>query len=223
MPKRNDAAEFDLATWTVERLEEIDNLKFEALAHPFDVFGLGPTFELCQSFAKTAFRDWDDIEKALRTGSGNVEADLVRMAVVTNTFSRELARVYKPHDKYSRRQILRHIHKYLLLGLILAGGMSFAYAWEPQGWTAFFCLVLIFVELFLCICAPSYTELQVIDDRVKRSFGRLGALEEIYISLKEAVDAGDTEIIDAILEKNEGLRKLSQLSVKFRPEVNGAR
>ncbi|KAJ7640953.1 hypothetical protein FB45DRAFT_899135, partial [Roridomyces roridus] len=210
------SSEFDKAKWTVEQLEEVKNLKVQALeAHPFDIFQLKPMFELCQSFSTTTFRDWDNIETALRGGSDN---ELLGVMAATDAFSKELTRMY---GIFSRRQILRHIQVYLFVFLFFAVPTCVACGWLPQGWTAFCCLLVIFFELFLLICAPGWKVIDTVDDKVKHLQGCLCRLKETHIKLKESVNEGDAHTIDTILEK-EGHRKFSQLSVKFRPQVNGA-
>ncbi|KAJ7606839.1 hypothetical protein FB45DRAFT_949260 [Roridomyces roridus] len=200
----------DRAKRTVEKLEDVKNLKVQALeAHPFECvafyrqLGGGPTF-LCSIF-----------QLGPMGGSDN---ELLRVIAATDAFSKELTRMYRI---FSRRQILRHIQVYLFVFLFFAVPTCVACGWVPQGWTAFCCLLVIFFELFLLICAPGWNVIDTVDDKVKHLQGCLCRLEETHIKLKESVNEGDAHTIDAILQ-NEGHRKLSQLSVKFRPQVNGA-
>ncbi|KAJ7640972.1 hypothetical protein FB45DRAFT_351362 [Roridomyces roridus] len=68
------------------------------------------------------------------------------------------------------------------------------------------------------ICAPTIIMFHYVDNSVKTLLVRLQELKETYINLKKLVDAGDFEAIDDKLENELGFRKLSQLSLKFRPE-----
>ncbi|KAJ7640975.1 hypothetical protein FB45DRAFT_899194 [Roridomyces roridus] len=135
-------------------------------------------------------------------------------------FLKELTRMYNR----SRRQILRHMQSFAPIVLVFAVLISFACRWMPRGRIGFLLLSFLFAELFLLICAPSGVVVVSVEDSVRGLLGDVQDLKKTYIKLKEAVDAGDTETIDEILmnEGGEGHMKLSQLSVKFRPEVNGA-
>ncbi|KAJ7606818.1 hypothetical protein FB45DRAFT_949197 [Roridomyces roridus] len=144
----------------------------------------------------------------------------LNMVAELSAFLKELTRMYNR----SRRQILRHMQSFAPIVLVFAVLISFACRWMPRGRIGFLLLSFLFAELFLLICAPSGVVVVSVEDSVRGLLGDVQDLKKTYIKLKEAVDAGDTETIDEILmnEGGEGHMKLSQLSVKFRPEVNGA-
>ncbi|KAJ7640970.1 hypothetical protein FB45DRAFT_351321 [Roridomyces roridus] len=187
------------------------------------IFQLGPTIHLCLSFSTPSFCAWEDVENALLSGSGT---HLQRLMAEVDLFSKELRRVYDRDARHKRRQTLCNLQFWALVifSILFLIWTMWTSGHIPRGWTAailFPSLLLFFFELFLLTCAPSRTVVGDVDTKVSRLLGQLGGLNERYTLLKELVDAGDTKAIAVLLE-HEGHRKLSQLSIKHRPDVNGA-
>ncbi|KAJ7606886.1 hypothetical protein FB45DRAFT_949397 [Roridomyces roridus] len=197
--------------WTAEGLEKMRNLKRQVLGYPFDVFELEPMFDLCLSFSTTAFREWEDIENALRSRNGNVRGDLVKMAAVTDAFATELLKLYDPRAKYSRRRILQYVQ---MVALVVLFAVFMVVAFERfRGWTGFGCLLLLFDEGFLNICAP-FAVVASVNEAVEELLQFVHGVKATYLTLKKAVDTRDTGAIDRIL-KNKGHRQLMRMSVKY--------
>ncbi|KAJ7606819.1 hypothetical protein FB45DRAFT_949203 [Roridomyces roridus] len=222
----------DTPMWAVAELEKIEYMKLPTLAYPFDLFQLGPTFELCLSMSM-AFRDWDDIEDALRNRSPKVQADLLSMAAVADAFEKELIEVYNPNARYSRRNILRCLQRFAPVVVDSPGYIISLSRWMPpiRDWIALFInfisrcssvspsrrpSLIPSPSLVPVICAPTTIMFHYVDNSVKTLLVRLQELKETYINLKKLVDAGDFEAIDDKLENELGFRKLSQL---HKPQV----